>query len=104
MSNDFFLFSTDLENEYEQNTIEDDNKCVESGKLEVNNETDSNNEDDDDDSSCSEESESEHNRFNKAELREAISHTMDNYPSFLVNQARNNIPSPLPRGLAPQKN
>ncbi|CAF2121068.1 uncharacterized protein LOC106441572 [Brassica napus] len=93
----------DLENEYEQNTIEDDNKCVESGKLEVNNETDSNNEDDDDDSSCSEESESEHNRFNKAELREAISHTMDNYPSFLVNQARNNIPSPLPRGLAPPK-
>ncbi|KAG2333452.1 hypothetical protein Bca52824_004632 [Brassica carinata] len=93
----FDLFSPkrlDLENEYEQNTIEDDNKCVESGKLEVNNETDSNNEDDDDDSSCSEESESEHNRFNKAELREAISHTMDNYPSFLVNQARNNIPSP----------
>ncbi|WZZ38957.1 hypothetical protein YC2023_035216 [Brassica napus] len=96
-------FEKHLENEYEQNTIEDDNKCVESGKLEVNNETDSNNEDDDDDSSCSEESESEHNRFNKAELREAISHTMDNYPSFLVNQARNNIPSPLPRGLAPPK-
>ncbi|CAH8386377.1 unnamed protein product [Eruca vesicaria subsp. sativa] len=100
----------DLENEQldhnEQDTIEDDNKCVEGGELEVNNETDSNNEeedDDDDDSSCSEESESELNRFNKAELREAISHTMDNHPLFLVNQARNGIPSPLPRGLAPQK-
>lgn len=93
-----------MENEHEQNTIEDDNKCVESGELEVNNEKDSNNEDDDDDdSSCSEESESEHNRFNKEELKEAISHTMDNYPGFLVNQARNGIPSPLPRGLAPPK-
>ncbi|KAF8082983.1 hypothetical protein N665_0798s0021 [Sinapis alba] len=95
----------DLENEHEQTTIEDDNKCVESGELEVNNEIDSNTEDDDDDddSSCSEESESEHNRFNKAELKEAISHTMDKYPGFLVNQARNGIPSPLPRGLPPPK-
>ncbi|KAL0843594.1 hypothetical protein Bca101_016839 [Brassica carinata] len=92
----------DLENEHEQTTIEGDNKCVEStGDLK--NDTDSNNEEDDDDSSCSEESESEHNRFNKAELKEAISHTMDKYPGFLVNQARNGIPSPLPRGLPPPK-
>ncbi|KAF8102478.1 hypothetical protein N665_0198s0178 [Sinapis alba] len=107
----------DLDNEYmdhnEQNipcyvkqvTTKDDDKSVEREEVEVNNETDSSEEDDDDDddSSCSEESEAELNRFNKAELREAISHSMDNFPGFLVNQARNDIPSPLPRGsVAPR--
>ncbi|KAG7538334.1 hypothetical protein ISN44_As13g021220 [Arabidopsis suecica] len=106
----------DLDNEYmdhtEQNltfngngaTIEDDDKSVVSGKseereVEMNdNETDSNKEECDD-SSCSEESESELSRLNKAELREAICQSMDNNPSYLVNQTKNNIPTTLPRGL-----
>ncbi|KAL0887166.1 hypothetical protein Bca101_011149 [Brassica carinata] len=100
----------DLDNEYmdhnEQNipcyvkqvTTKDDDISVESGKnRDGDNETNSSEEDDD--SSCSEESEAELNRFNKAELREAISHSMVKFPGFLVNQARNDIPSPLPRGL-----
>ncbi|CAH8360537.1 unnamed protein product [Eruca vesicaria subsp. sativa] len=113
----------DLDNEYmdhseqkhsyyvKQVTTEDSDRSGEGEKSknrdeeeEVNNETDSSEEDDDDDdSSCSEESEAELNRFNKAELREAISHSMDNFPGFLVNQARKDIPSPLPRGLAAPK-
>lgn len=116
--NNGFWF-TDLDNEYmdhnEQNlpryvkqvTSEDDDKSGNEGEKNkngdvMNNETDSSDEDDDDDSSCSEESEAELNRFNKAELREAISHSMDKFPGFLVNQARNDIPSPLPRGMAPR--
>ncbi|CAN7140252.1 unnamed protein product [Brassica rapa subsp. narinosa] len=99
----------DLDNEYmdhnEQNipcyakpvTTKDD-ESGKNGDVEVNHETDTS-EEDDDTSSCSEESEAELNRFNKAELREAISHSMDKFPGFLVNQARNDIPSPLPRGL-----
>ncbi|KAG7606591.1 hypothetical protein ISN45_At05g054910 [Arabidopsis thaliana x Arabidopsis arenosa] len=105
----------DLENEYidhtEQNlplngkeaTIEDEDKSVVSRKseekeVEMNDETDSNKEECDD-SSCSEESESELCRLNKAELREAICQSMDNNPGYLVNQARNSIPSTLPRGI-----
>ncbi|KAJ0266756.1 LRR protein [Hirschfeldia incana] len=104
----------DLDNEYmdhnEQNIPyykqvkrEDDDKSGDEGVENkngdvVNNEADSS-EEDDDTSSCSEESEAELNRFNKAELREAINHSMDKFPGFLVNQARNDIPSPLPRGL-----
>ncbi|XP_024012701.1 uncharacterized protein LOC18018712 [Eutrema salsugineum] len=105
----------DLDNEYmdhtEQNlpcngkeaSIEVDDNSVESGKygereVEMNDETDSNKEEGAN-SSCSEESESELSRFNNAELREAICHSMDNYPGFLVNQTRNTIPSTLPRGL-----
>lgn len=84
-------------------TIEKDDKSVESGKsregeVEMNDETDSNKEECDD-SSCSEESELELNRLNKAELREAICQSMDNYPGYLVNQTRNSIPSTLPKGL-----
>ena len=75
-----------------------DDESGKNGDVEVNHETDTS-EEDDDTSSCSEESEAELNRFNKAELREAISHSMDKFPGFLVNQARNDIPSPLPRGL-----
>ncbi|XP_010483496.1 PREDICTED: putative leucine-rich repeat-containing protein DDB_G0290503 [Camelina sativa] len=106
----------DLDNEYmdhtehvlpcnvKEATIEKDDKSVESektgeGEIEMNDETDSNKEEDDDDSSCSEESESELNRLNKAELREAICQSMDNYPGYLVNQTRNSIPATLPRGL-----
>ena len=104
-----FVLFADLDNEYmdhnEQNipcyvkpvTTKDD-KSGKNGDVEVNHETDTS-EEDDDTSSCSEESEAELNRFNKAELREAISHSMDKFPGFLVNQARNDIPSPLPRGL-----
>ncbi|XP_019086850.1 PREDICTED: putative leucine-rich repeat-containing protein DDB_G0290503 [Camelina sativa] len=106
----------DLDNEYmdhtehllpcngKEATIEKDDKSVESektreGEVEMNDETDSNKEEDDDDSSCSEESESELNRLNKAELREAICQSMDNYPGYLVNQTKNSIPTTLPRGL-----
>lgn len=85
--------------------IEVDDKSVKDGKeregeVEMNNETDSDKDEEDDDSSCSEESESELSRLNNAELREAICHSMDNYPGFLENQTRNVIPTSLPRGLA----
>ncbi|CAH2069482.1 unnamed protein product [Thlaspi arvense] len=97
----------DLDNEYmghtgqnlpcngKEATIEDDDKCVESGKngeieVEMNDETDSNKEESDDDSTCSEESESELHCLNNAELREAICHSMDGY------QTRNIIPNSLP--------
>ncbi|KAL1193140.1 hypothetical protein V5N11_034562 [Cardamine amara subsp. amara] len=104
----------DLDNEYmdqklpcneKEATIEDDDKSVESEKckereVEMNEETDSNKEESDDDSSYSEESESELNRLNKAELREAICQSMDNnYSGFQMNQTRNSIPNTLPRGL-----
>ncbi|XP_023633476.1 FK506-binding protein 5 [Capsella rubella] len=108
----------DLDNEYmdhtehmlpcngkEVDTIEKYDKSVESTdsnkeEVEMNDETDSNKEEEDDhDSSCSEESEPELSRLNKAELREAICQSMDNYPGYLVNQTRNNIPSTLPKGL-----
>lgn len=110
------FWSTDLDNEYmdhteqkllcdgKEATIEDGGRSVENGKndereVEMNEETDSNKEEGDD-SSCSEESEAELSRLNKAELREAICHSMDNYPDFLVNQTRNSIPSQLPRAVA----
>lgn len=83
-------------------------RSVEKGKdeekeVEMNEETDSNKEESND-SSSSEESESELSRLNSVVLREAICHSMDNYPGFVVNQARSsNIPSQLPKAtIAPR--
>ncbi|XP_010535410.1 PREDICTED: uncharacterized protein LOC104810726 [Tarenaya hassleriana] len=80
---------------------------VESGKSSIrvtkmNEETDSDKESNGDLSSSAD-SEPEFSVLNRAELREAIRHSMENFPGFPMNhQARNNIPSPMPRGMPPR--